>query len=384
MQLESISNETISRLSEIVTIPNVQRDVPFEQKEPSLGLFLSQNRLTRIPGTTFDLDRLTSLSLRSNQLTEVPPSIRRLVNLRLLNLSQNLLKYLPMELLELLYDERCSLKELYLHPNPWYQPMAAENGPHRGQVWMKLIPPVRDPESSGNRWLTRLYDFKTLQEICLYAFFRARTPVEVVGSAKIVPTSFQMKREDIFLPTEDWEQEPEWPSDLNRPLLNNVPSLMELSLHACSRSPYAAKLSEFLDPRSHRQVFKPLEQAQEWLQTGGATCTVCKRQMIKPTAQWIEWWQIFENRIPFVGAAENAQNAHVRRYEAFAAPRTLSGRHDEELIPFIRRACSWQCVLHPAKGLGLDQTLKVNQAHGESPSKEEAETSTNDRVAHSG
>lgn len=382
MQLENISNDTISLLSEFVAIPDVERDVPFEPRDPSLKLFLFQNRLTRVPGAIFDLKYLTVLSLRGNQLTELPPSIRGLVNLRELNLSQNALKYLPMDLLELLYDERCSLKTLYLHPNPWFQPKPAESGPHSGLLWLKPIPPRLDPDTSGNRWLTRSYHDMALNDKHLYAFFRARTPVEVVHSARTGPTNFRISREETYLPTEDWESEPEWPANLNRPLSKRVPSLMELSLHACLRSPYAAKLSGFLDPKSHRRLFKPLEQAQEWLQTGGIMCTVCQKLIIKPTAQWIEWWQIYESQ-GTVAFLHDADNIQTRNFYSHAVPSSLSGNPDEKLIPFIRSACSWQCVLHPVKGLGLVQTLKANGTNEESFNEEGAET-TNDRVAHSG
>lgn len=328
MLLETISNDTISPLSEFVAIPDVEKDVPFVTRDPSLQLFLSRNQLTRVPGAIFDVHHLTVLSLRGNQLTELPPSIRQLVNLRELNLAQNLLKYLPMELIELFYDDRCSLKYLHLHPNPWYQPKPAESGPHQGQLRLKSKPPPEGFLGSGNRWLARS---ATSYREHLRAFFRARTPVEVMcARARTGPPSFRIGRDETLLPTEDWEAEPEWPAQLDRPLSKKVPSLVELCLQACLRSPFAANLSRLLDPQLHRRSLKLVEQTQEWCETGGAVCTVCQQQVIKPAAQWIEWWQIYEKH-------------------------EVAGKENEQLIPFVRRACSWQCVLRPVTGLGLVQ-----------------------------
>lgn len=369
MRLETISNNTISLLSEFVAIPNVEKDVPFEQRDPSLQLFLFNNRLTRVPGAIFDLNHLTVLSLRGNQLTELPPSIRKLTNLRELNLSQNLLRYLPMELLELLYDQNCSLETLQLHPNPWYQPKPAETGPHSGLLWLKTRPPIRDPKHSGNRWLKKSLGAEALhRNVNLYAFFRARTPVEVTYTVGAGPSNFHIGHGETYLPTEDWDSEPQWPTDLSRPLSKRVPSLMELSLQACLRSPYLTKLSGLLDPQSHRHLFGRLEKAQEWLETGGVTCTVCQQPMINPTAQWLEWWQIYESKK--IDLVTSASNSLVARLSSHPAARSLSGNKDEKMIPFIRRACSWKCVLHPVRGLGLGQTQEA--------------TATDVKVAYSG
>ena len=76
MGLEELSNETISRLSEFACIPIVAEDVPFEQSDPSLRLYLAQNPLIRAPGAIFNLEFLTVLSLRNTRITELPPSIR--------------------------------------------------------------------------------------------------------------------------------------------------------------------------------------------------------------------------------------------------------------------------------------------------------------------
>ncbi|KAF2965577.1 hypothetical protein GQX73_g7975 [Xylaria multiplex] len=117
----TIPDGPISRLAELALIPSVDKDVPFEQVNPEVGLYLSNNRLTRAPGALFNLEHLTYLSLRNNQISELPPSIGKLRNLRELNLSLNRLHYLPGELLHLLKYPSV-LSSLHVHPNPFDQP----------------------------------------------------------------------------------------------------------------------------------------------------------------------------------------------------------------------------------------------------------------------
>ncbi|UKZ72005.1 uncharacterized protein TrAtP1_012942 [Trichoderma atroviride] len=73
MGLEELSDGTIERLGQVANIPDVAKDVAFVPREPELKLFLALNRLSRLPGSLFDLTHLVVLSLRGNQLTELPP-----------------------------------------------------------------------------------------------------------------------------------------------------------------------------------------------------------------------------------------------------------------------------------------------------------------------
>ncbi|ATY58741.1 Leucine Rich Repeat domain [Cordyceps militaris] len=119
--LEDLSNETITPLAQLSCIPQVDRDVAFEQKDPELKIYLARNRLRRLPGNLFDLTFLTVLSLRDNKLSEIPVSIAKLTNLRELNLAQNKLRSLPPQLLDLI-GPAGRLKKLMLFPNPFAQP----------------------------------------------------------------------------------------------------------------------------------------------------------------------------------------------------------------------------------------------------------------------
>lgn len=119
--ITTLPDEEISRLAELTLIPSVDKDVPFQQTNPRLGLFLSNNRLTRAPGALFNLEHLTYLSLRNNEISELPPSVGQLRNLQELNISLNRLRYLPGELLGLLGFSSI-LSSLHIHPNPFYRP----------------------------------------------------------------------------------------------------------------------------------------------------------------------------------------------------------------------------------------------------------------------
>ncbi|EKM81858.1 hypothetical protein AGABI1DRAFT_112093 [Agaricus bisporus var. burnettii JB137-S8] len=83
-----------------------------------IHLILSNNMITKLPRSIWDLEQLTVLSLRSNYLTVLPPEICRLKNLEDLNIANNQLQFVPSELLSM------NLRVLNLHPNPF---LAAPN-----------------------------------------------------------------------------------------------------------------------------------------------------------------------------------------------------------------------------------------------------------------
>ena len=126
--------------------------MPFEQTNPELGLYLSNNILTRAPGALFNLEHLTYLSLRNNEISELPPSVGKLRNLRELNLSLNRLRYLPGELLNLL-EFPSALSSLHIHPNPFHRPQTLPScpKPKRGSAAIsnKHVPILRSEGSTS-------------------------------------------------------------------------------------------------------------------------------------------------------------------------------------------------------------------------------------------
>ncbi|KUI59894.1 Leucine-rich repeat-containing protein 40 [Cytospora mali] len=367
--LKHISNSTIAMMSEIARIPNVGKGVPFEHQDPELKLFLWNNQLTQVPKAVFNLDHLTVLSLRGNSLTEVPPAILQLKNLETLNLSQNKLKRLPVELLELIYNPESSLKSLMLHPNPWYQPEVEGSDVPWSSENVDRSQTGPGPQGRGCRWLSH----SSLEpRIASYFDARrwARTPVQFSDTKGVVYSTFRFEHGTAQLLTEDLDSEPVLPPRnpaQERVLLageaktTKVHSLLELALQACSRSPYLAELPGMLTDTTHdyARIRDLLVDTQAHSYTGGVECTVCKRSVIKPTAEWIEWWELFLNyKILGPRGTNNAdQNRPQVRGSDMAeelVPRVqyLTQIPEERLVPFIRRACSWKCVLDTNRGLG--------------------------------
>ncbi|ROV93824.1 hypothetical protein VMCG_08816 [Cytospora schulzeri] len=368
--LKHISNSTISLISEIVRIPNVGKGVPFEHQDPELKLFLWNNQLSRVPGALFNLDNLTVLSLRGNDLTEIPPAILQLKNLETLNVSQNNLKHLPIELLELIYDPECSLKSLMLHPNPWYQPKV--EGSEHNAPWssenVDRTQPGPGPQGRGCRWLSQ-----APLEPRIASYFDAkrwaRTPVQFSDTKGMVYSTFRIEADTTNLPTEDLDSEPVIPprNPAQERVLpsggartTKVHSLLELALQACSRNPYLADLPDMLTDTTHTRIRDLLVDTQVHSYTGGVECTVCKRSVIKPTAEWIEWWELFLN-YKILGPHADAQNRPRARDPVPGSDMTeelvprvqyLTQIPEERLVPFIRRACSWKCVQDTVRGLG--------------------------------
>lgn len=360
--LRHISNPTISLISQIARIPNVERGVPFEHQDPELRLFLWSNQLTRVPGAIFNLDHLTILSLRGNSLTELPPAILKLKKLQTLNVSLNSLRYLPIELLELIYDPGSSLETLMLHPNPWYQP---EGGQEPEAPWSSenadRTSPGLGPKGRGCKWLSR----EPCASSYLDAKLWARSPVEFSDTKGRVYSAFRVKPDDKTMPTEDLGTEPLPPAQntaQQRIQLSTgvkttkVPTLMELALQASARNPYLSELPEMLtETTQNTRLCELLADTQAYSYTGGLGCTVCQRPVIRPTAQWFEWWEIFVNCLAPGESADTELRSTVQY---------LTQSPEERLVPFVRRVCSWNCVGDPARGLGRPSQEEKSDANG--------------------
>ena len=96
MDLDHLENSTIRPLGSFV------KTVRGYAVEPHLRIILSANQLVKLPAELFNLNRLSTLSLRGNNLQELPPNIGKLKRLEDLNVAQNNLGYLPYEILDLL------------------------------------------------------------------------------------------------------------------------------------------------------------------------------------------------------------------------------------------------------------------------------------------
>lgn len=364
LNLQEISNDTIRLLGDVAPIPQVSKNVPFTQSEPELSILLSNNQLTRCPGAMFDLHNLTVLSLRGNRLTEIPPAISHLTNLKQLNVSLNALTSLPMELLELLYNTDSKLSTLFIHPNPFHQPDRHVDLPGK----MDHLPHEGE---SGRNWL-----WKPVGADGFHANLVARTPVHYLGwksshaegrhfgsfSQFRIPSDTQSQ-----LKTEDFDAEPVLPAPVTTAANwtaapaapTKVFSLFELCLQTIPLKYPAntdwAEHTSCLPLRKATAGFQPeddhlvkiLQDVDAQYEAGFKRCTVCKRQVVHPAAQWIEWWDIFH--------VQTAPLTQIR------IVRPLYCNSEERLVPFLRQACTWACVTDPVRGLARHPSVPAGE-----------------------
>ncbi|KAI1103234.1 hypothetical protein F4804DRAFT_237928 [Jackrogersella minutella] len=377
--IESISNATISQLSIFDTVPLIGESFPFESKEPSVELYLSNNPLLRAPGTLFNLEHLTVLTLRNTEITKLPPSIGNLRNLEVLNLSLTRLRCLPWELLDLMRFPS-KLRSLNIHPNPFYQPdhyasditvdMDVKDSPHESlvrlpdravlnngrqlQFWLDkqdglpIQPTWLDPNSNINssKWAIRVF---------------ARSPVQYSDSRGVIVSKFKLPQDgptseeisDQVIQTEDLCSPPALPrSRHSMPISttnqSRVPSLFELALQSCLRTGQLRDLPSYLPPNSPPHFVEVLdrlvEQSEQNANSGDLPCSVCRRRVAVPLAQWIEWWEI----------GDLVSDEKTRDGPA------VSGDH-ETAVPFLRRGCSWKCLPKAMKpGQRLPGTVRFS------------------------
>ncbi|KAI0458149.1 hypothetical protein F5B21DRAFT_42114 [Xylaria acuta] len=390
--VSTVPNEPISRLAELALIPSVDKDVPFQQTNPEIGLYLSNNRLTRAPGALFNLEHLTYLSLRNNQISELPPSIGNLRNLRELNLSLNRLRYLPGELLNLL---KCPsvLSSLHIHPNPFYRPdtglpaLLETGGVIRdGEPGDDPIPYNYLPRPEDENVVYVSQDDLTTEEIrqqilqvgasfTWQVVLLARSLVQYSDSRGSVLSRFHLPCEisgghvqlgetgenrHVALQTESVSAL-STPQLVGRaPVVSSKPSrvlsLFELALKSASRAAQTWDLASYLPPQAPPSLQQSIDriQAQSVLNgnLGTLPCSTCERHIVTPLTQWIEWWDV--SKLPCELTAGKL------------APEPLSMDANENAIPFLKRGCSWNCVPNPMKvGLCAPGTVPLRPTSGQ-------------------
>ena len=365
LDLKELSDATIEPLSTFSHIPTVTRGVPFEQKTPSLRLFLSNNPLTRVPGAIFNVEFLAELSLRNTHITNLPPAIGKLQHLKKLNIAQTRVRYLPGELLDLMkYGGK--LEELQMQPNTFYQPSRMEliTNPKLNESQQKgtqneaetLSGDAVVPEPA--EVLTAMLDCATVNDIKAgkfdgnwhsprwYVALLARSSIQFNDSRGVITSTFR-------LPERFSENDAAELSEIkvtNEPLMSDpatalsnsssrVPSLFELALQTCSRTTALPKLKSYLPPDvpQHMPVIldRIVEQSKENGNTGTLPCSTCGRQVIVPMAQWLEWWY---PRCVSMTVDPGSEMIWLR----------VPVRDIDTAIPFLKRACSSKCLPKPA------------------------------------
>lgn len=322
MGLEDVSNDTISPLSQFACIPIVTKDVAFEQKDPELKIYMAQNRLARVPGAIFDLTYLTILSLRHNKLTELPPAIAKLRHLKELNVSQNRLRHLPVELLDLFASDS-KLDTLVVHPNPFWQP--DQN--------------LEQTEDQPDNMLFSYTESEPLSTPHLVSRALGRTPLQLSDTTGRIFSSFKFPTDHrkLILPVDDGEPEFSPSSSVSSMTesqrlegASHVPSLLETALRACYSSTQLSEMPYYI-PEGLNHLRKLLERAQRQKEAGGLTCSRCRKLMVIPTTEWVEWREVRTCK------EIKQENSSVVRMTP------LSMAEGEKTVPFIHRGCSWRC-----------------------------------------
>jgi hypothetical protein len=116
----------LHQLNQIITLPpgdGIEAPVEGQYRSmiPELHLNLSFNKLRYLSPTLFQLQHLTTLTLRNNSIVSIPPQIKELINLHTLDLCHNSIFELPCELLAICAMQRPGrLTRLELAHNPLY------------------------------------------------------------------------------------------------------------------------------------------------------------------------------------------------------------------------------------------------------------------------
>ncbi|TVY37418.1 Glucose-repressible alcohol dehydrogenase transcriptional effector [Lachnellula subtilissima] len=352
--LMTLSNATIRPLATFTPVPLVIQGV-FSQMEHDLKVFLAANALTTLPAELFKLEGLKVLSLRANLFRELPPAIGNLHNLKELNISQNRLRYLPFEILEL-FSVDSHLESLMLHPNPFYEAKFPTPDEEMQEVHYKIgpgsqtrtrprrgaiccVPPDLGRRSWHPRWkLTckartevRYLDTNgSLVKGPVFPDLTARGSSSVHRSLPVADAS------DMCTPP---------PPRGNH--LSRAPSLLEVSLNACSQSSQLPNLPSYLPEDGPAYLPGLLANVAAKKEAGGSKCTICKRNFIVARTEWIEWWEIAKilDHKTLAGLVSAASPLRQRENERDVL---------ESMVPLIRRGCSWLCV--PAKAEAVERT----------------------------
>ncbi|KAH7077383.1 hypothetical protein FB567DRAFT_451499 [Paraphoma chrysanthemicola] len=351
-----LSDADIRRIGELSSViksaPDPGNELPAEGQYrsmvPKIRVDLSNNRLSRLTPSLFDVQNLTTLTLTGNNIEELPSQISRLRNLRELHISRNNIKWLPYEFIDLHRPMGHSgVRILGDSGVPWLMPTMAQDltsitDPLVRQLGCNLSQSITErsdevdllttPEmqalhaaldTSPNRdqlvWRMRSMELQAIFENMQRATgmepherefeepdYFARTPVsyfdemgKLIRDSPPLPTSNQ---DNFAVITETLRGAHGVPSTwFTPPEFKAVKSLSTIALHVALRHLSAADVRDHIDPPP--PVADAVLKQAEHNDGGGygvfKKCHVCRKEYVVARAQWIEWWWPKMRVLPF-------------------------------------------------------------------------------------
>jgi hypothetical protein len=256
-----------------------------EPLAPDLRLYLGNNDLSHLPNELYALQHLKELSIRGNQVKHLAPQLGRLP-LEELNLSFNRIRYLPYAMLRL-------FRNAYQRSETISEFLAAQ---FHLQPNPFVVPVCRNAAATGSRLSLRRNQLTLAARSVPCYLTIAATPLRPYAP-------WPSQQDTLLLPANVALYTP--------PNRNYVPSLFELCLRSAKQHRRISAMLTFQDlPPAIEEALVGAEQ----LSTAGPLyCDVCEQEYIVPRGEWLEW---------YAGVRDN----------------------EHDLIPFLRRVCSWGCV----------------------------------------
>ena len=340
LSLTEISNATLGPLHQMIRHAHDDLTQPpsedlFAPLTPSIQLFIYNNLLTSLPSELFNLTNITVLSLRNNSLQEIPSSIARLSKLAELNITGNQLESLPWELLNMLRSTEDACK-VSLRPNPFRVPHLSSDAD---------LPSHPDENDNRTRSSSAV---STLSRQLEMRFISGRQALNG-GDADATPKKKRNSKEQlIFLAPSriifresdgamarsalnmGTEEENAWEApvlDTQYPPVSQAsstaPSLFELALRSAQVSYDLRDVSSAMPKDTPPTVARALEQAAHGVEYDNEHCSTCSKSFVVARAEWLEYW------------------FHGHEYYDLS---------EEKILPFKRKACSWDCAQVTAVG----------------------------------
>jgi hypothetical protein len=329
--LRALSNATLSPLHQMIKHAFDDLTLPpsedlFGPLTPSIQLFLYGNQLATLPSELFHLTNITVLSLRNNSLRDIPSSITRLSKLAELNIAGNQLESLPWELFSMLRstDDVCKVS---LRPNPFKVPRLSVGSGSPGRASQ-----LHDDTVSPSPLFQQLNERFIHGRQFLNGGDKDATPRKKRDSREqlifLAPSRIRYMDSDSSVvrsltassPHGDntWETpvfEPQHPPTTQAS--TTAPSLFELALRSAQVSYDLRDVATTLATNTPPNIVRALEEAAHGAEYGNERCSTCTKEFVVPRAEWLEYW------------------FHGHEYYDLS---------EEKILPFKRKACSWECA----------------------------------------